>query len=132
MAVMLPDIAEARRLGADGAVLGFLVSDGRVDAQRTRVLVDAARPMSIPFHRAFDLAQDPALALRSSRSRSGSGASRCVMAALPRIDRSENERRVPRRNNMRKLTPATGEDGKAENEREARGPPVHPPFETAC
>jgi copper homeostasis protein len=65
LTVMLCDIAEAKRHGAGGAVLGALTRDGRVDAERTRLLIDAARPMAVTFHRAFDLARDPAEALDS-------------------------------------------------------------------
>jgi copper homeostasis protein len=63
MAVMLRDIADALRLGAGGVVLGVLNGDGRVDIERTRALIVAARPMSVTFHRAFDLSRDPAEAL---------------------------------------------------------------------
>jgi copper homeostasis protein len=58
-AVMLGDIETSKRLGADGVVIGTLVADGDVDVARTRELVEAARPMSVTFHRAFDMTQDP-------------------------------------------------------------------------
>lgn len=61
--VMLGDIAFARALGVDGIVLGALFADGRVDDRSTRMLVEAARPLSITFHRAFDLVRDPFEAL---------------------------------------------------------------------
>jgi copper homeostasis protein len=61
--VMLRDIATARTAGAEGAVIGALDREGRIDTALTRRLADAARPMSVTFHRAFDLTRDPAEAL---------------------------------------------------------------------
>lgn len=60
---MLHDVALAKSLGADGIATGALTSDGRVDADAMRRLLDAARPMAVTFHRAFDLAGDPGEAL---------------------------------------------------------------------
>lgn len=63
VARMLAAIAEARRLGADGVVIGALDREARVDAGVMRPLLDAARPLAVTFHRAFDLARDPDEAL---------------------------------------------------------------------
>lgn len=56
--VMLRDIRVARELGVDGVVIGALSRDGSVDTTSVRALVDAAGPMSVTFHRAFDLIAD--------------------------------------------------------------------------
>lgn len=55
---MKRDIFTAKRLGASGAVFGLLNSDGTIDAERTKFLIELARPMEITFHRAFDLSRD--------------------------------------------------------------------------
>jgi copper homeostasis protein len=53
------DIELAKKLGADGVVIGLLNPDGTVDRARTAELVDLARPMNVTFHRAFDMSRDP-------------------------------------------------------------------------
>jgi copper homeostasis protein len=63
--IMKRDVGAARQAGADGVVIGLLKPDGTVDEERTRELVRLARPMSVTFHRAFDMARDPHEALES-------------------------------------------------------------------
>jgi len=58
LATMQGDIGTARQLGMDGVVLGILKEDGHVDIQRTRELVEHARPLPVTFHRAFDVSAD--------------------------------------------------------------------------
>ena len=52
---MQREVLTAKELGADGVVLGILRSDRAVDVQRTRQLVDLARPLPVTYHRAFDM-----------------------------------------------------------------------------
>jgi len=60
---MLHDIGVSRESGADGVVFGALLPDGRIDEEVTSRLLDAARPLSVTFHRAFDMSHDPLEAL---------------------------------------------------------------------
>jgi len=55
---MRRDIIAAKKLGADGIVVGILRADGDVDIERTQELVDLAPPLSVTFHRAFDMSAD--------------------------------------------------------------------------
>ena len=61
--VMLHDVQLCRQLNCKGVVLGMLLKDGRIDVQRTALLVQAAGPMAVTFHRAFDRAVHPLQAL---------------------------------------------------------------------
>lgn len=61
--IMLEDITNARRLGADGVVLGCLTPDGDVDLPLMARMMKAAAEMSVTFHRAFDVCRDPYRAL---------------------------------------------------------------------
>ena len=63
MAVMLRDIADCRGIGAAGIVIGALSAGGRIDVQITRRLIEAARPLAVTFHRAFDLTRNAGEAL---------------------------------------------------------------------
>jgi copper homeostasis protein len=56
--IMRRDIETAKKLGADGVVFGILDAEGNVDAQRSRELVELARPLDVTFHRAFDMSVD--------------------------------------------------------------------------
>ena len=56
---MLHDIEIAKKLGVDGVVFGCLTTDGEVDMERNKELVEAAKGINITFHRAFDMCKDP-------------------------------------------------------------------------
>jgi copper homeostasis protein len=55
---MQRDIVAAKKLGADGVVLGILDAEGNIDIERTQQLVELARPLDVTFHRAFDMSAD--------------------------------------------------------------------------
>ncbi|HEX9085674.1 MAG TPA: copper homeostasis protein CutC, partial [Gemmatimonadaceae bacterium] len=63
---MVRDIGLAVRLGIAGIVTGALTPDGRVDAGRTRSLVEAATGLPVTFHRAIDSAVNLAAALEQA------------------------------------------------------------------
>jgi copper homeostasis protein len=63
MEIMRKDIETVKKLGADGVVIGVLNADGSVDTHRSAQLLSVARPMSVTFHRAFDMTRDPLEAL---------------------------------------------------------------------
>ena len=62
--IMKKDIEICREIGADGVVLGILKRDGNIDVERTSELIKLARPMSVTFHRAFDMCYDPVKGLK--------------------------------------------------------------------
>ena len=61
--LMMADARLCKELGCDGLVIGLLHKDGRIDVRRTSRLIDAAYPLGITFHRAFDRCRDPFEAL---------------------------------------------------------------------
>jgi copper homeostasis protein len=97
--VMRRDVAAARSLGAAGVVLGALTPAGDVDVEALRPLIDAARPMQVTFHRAFDFARtqegalDALLALGVDRVLTSGGAPSALegVQALARLVRAAGE-----------------------------------------
>ncbi len=61
--IMMGDLKLCKELGCDGVVVGLLKKDGTIDKARTAILVEAAYPMEVTFHRAFDRCKDPFEAL---------------------------------------------------------------------
>jgi len=57
------DIDDAKRLGAQGVVLGVLDRNDEVNFERTRELVERAAPLEVTFHRAIDRSRNLADAL---------------------------------------------------------------------
>ena len=81
---MLRDISLAKEAGAFGVATGALTKDGRVDEGAMRQIREAAGPMSLTFHRAFDMVHDPWASLES-----------LVELGADRILTSGGERSVP-------------------------------------
>lgn len=55
---MLEDVKAMKDLGVAGIVTGCLNADGTIDETRTTALVQAAMPMKVTCHRAFDMTRD--------------------------------------------------------------------------
>lgn len=60
---MLEDVRICKELGVAGIVVGFLHEDGTIDTDLTRRFVEAAAPIPVTFHRAFDRCKDWSKAL---------------------------------------------------------------------
>ncbi len=57
--IMLQDLQLCKQYGCDGIVIGLLDAHGNIDIKRTARLIDAAYPLGVTFHRAFDRCKDP-------------------------------------------------------------------------
>jgi len=57
-AVMEQDIGVAAERGARGVVVGALGVDGTINRSLMARLIEQARPLSVTFHRAFDMTRD--------------------------------------------------------------------------
>ncbi len=56
--IMKRDLEIAKKLGANGIVIGILQENGEIDVSRTQQLLLLARPLKVTFHRAFDVTKD--------------------------------------------------------------------------
>ncbi|MBE2895898.1 copper homeostasis protein CutC [Pasteurellaceae bacterium HPA106] len=65
VAMMVDDIQMARELGVHCVVIGALTERGEIDIATTQRLVEAAGPMEVTFHRAFDVCANPQTALET-------------------------------------------------------------------
>lgn len=84
---MTRDIEMCKREGINGVVIGILNHDGSIDKKRTSILVNLARPLSITFHRAYDMCSDPFSGLEDVISTGAdrlltSGQSNCAEAGM--------------------------------------------------
>ncbi|WP_243473139.1 copper homeostasis protein CutC [Winogradskyella sp. MH6] len=61
--IMKTDIRLCKDLGCKGIVSGVLKPDNTLDEERTKILIDLAKPLSFTFHRAFDEVKNPKEAL---------------------------------------------------------------------
>ena len=61
--IMLKEVKLCKELGCEGVVIGMLNADGSIDLKRNTALIDAAYPLGVTFHRAFDRCKDPFVAL---------------------------------------------------------------------
>lgn len=63
--IIQKDILLCKELGFEGVVIGLLNIDGTIDKENTARLVEAAYPLDVTFHRAFDRCKDPLEALET-------------------------------------------------------------------
>jgi copper homeostasis protein len=61
--IMKRDIEIVKNMGVNGVVVGILKPNGEVDKERMKEIIEIARPLSVTFHRAFDMTKDPFKAL---------------------------------------------------------------------
>lgn len=57
--IMKEDIKIFKELGVKGIVFGILTKDNKIDIEKTKELVDLAKPMEVTFHKAIDELSNP-------------------------------------------------------------------------
>lgn len=62
---ILEDINNCKKIGCHGVVTGILNIDGTIDKLRCTKIIEAASPMPVAFHRAFDMSNDLSKALET-------------------------------------------------------------------
>lgn len=62
---MQEDVKLFKEAGADGIVFGILKADGTIDVERSKRIIELARPLPVTFHRAFDMTPDAHEALET-------------------------------------------------------------------
>lgn len=63
--IIRKDMLLCKELGFEGVVFGLLNQDGTIDRENTARLTEAAYPLEVTFHRAFDRCKDPLEALET-------------------------------------------------------------------
>ncbi|WP_429618081.1 copper homeostasis protein CutC [Serratia sp. 2723] len=61
--IMKNDVAQIREMGFAGVVIGMLDDEGHIDLARMREVMKSSGDMAVTFHRAFDMCQNPMMAL---------------------------------------------------------------------
>ena len=62
---MMEDVRLFKEHGADGIVFGILTPDGQIDVERSKRIIELAKPLPVTFHRAFDMTRDAFLSLET-------------------------------------------------------------------
>jgi copper homeostasis protein len=63
--IMIEDIQQMKAIGVHGIVVGILQKDKQIDEIAMRRMINAAKPLPVTFHRAFDYTPDPYDALNT-------------------------------------------------------------------
>jgi copper homeostasis protein len=58
LGIICQDIEMCKEAGVDGIVTGILRANGTIDIERISRLIEMAHPMTVTFHRAFDMCAD--------------------------------------------------------------------------
>ncbi|AKL44293.1 TPA: copper homeostasis protein CutC [Serratia marcescens] len=61
--VIKQDLRQIREMGFPGVVVGMLDEEGHIDLPRMREVMKLCEGMAVTFHRAFDMCQNPMVAL---------------------------------------------------------------------
>lgn len=57
--IILDDIHLVKQMGVGGIISGALLSNNKIDVEKTKAMIDASGELPFTFHRAFDLIPDP-------------------------------------------------------------------------
>lgn len=63
--IIIESIQTCKKLKMEGVVFGVLHNDFTIDQEHTAQLISLAKPMSVTFHRAFDVVIDPVESLHT-------------------------------------------------------------------